>query len=257
MNIASLARALEHARLERKPTDQLTSTSPLTLDAAYRVQAVGVNLRLADGVSVSGAKLGFTGAANARQSGTSDVILGVLISDSEVRAGETLDVEQLIHPQVAAEIAFRVDSDITTTANPRACVDAVAPALEVIDSRYRDLRVTVEDVVADNTSAARYALGPWTAVGDLRVNLAKARIELAINAEPTASGVGADILGDPWGALDAAAELAATYGHRFYAGSVILAGGATELVSLPASGTVVAHVDGLGGARLVTGAGGQ
>jgi 2-oxo-3-hexenedioate decarboxylase len=252
MTITDLARNLEDARAGHSPTTQLTDENPLSLNDAYRVQAAGVDLRLARGAEVTGAKLGFTSAAKAKQMGVSDVILGVLLSDSEVETGGTLDTDGLIHPRVEAEIAFRLHCDLTISDDPRDCVDAVAPALEVIDSRYQNFRFTVEDVVADNTSAAHYAIGPWTTVGDLTVDLATARVELVVNAEIAALGVGADILGDPWSALEAAARLATLRGHRIPAGSVILAGAATEAVPLPHSGTVTARVDGLGKASLVT-----
>ena len=41
-------------------------------------------------------------------------------------------------------------------------VAGVAPALEVIDSRYENVRFSVTDVVADNTSAAAIVIGPWS-----------------------------------------------------------------------------------------------
>lgn len=252
MNVTHLARTLEKARRDHQPTTQLTHMQPLTLEDAYRVQGAGVALRRAGGVMVSGAKLGFTSAAKARQMGVSDVILGVLTSDAEIRPGETLDTGELIHPRVEAEIAFRLSHKLSASGNVHESVDAVAPALEVIDSRYQDFRFTVEDVVADNTSAARYMIGPWTRIRDLEVDLAAARVELSIDDEIRASGVGADILGNPWDALEAAARLAANYGHRLDAGSVLLAGAATEAIPLPPSGAVRARVEGLGEALLVT-----
>jgi 2-oxo-3-hexenedioate decarboxylase len=252
MNTIDLARRLERARLAREPISQLTDTEPLSLDEAYRVQSAGVDLRLSDGQRVSGAKLGFTSAAKAKQMGVKDVIIGVLMADSEVKTGAVLHRDELIHPRVEAEIAFRLHLDITSaTDDPRACVDAVAPALEVIDSRYHDFRFAVEDVIADNTSAARYVIGRWTPVADLNIDLAQARVELKIGGMTAASGIGADILGDPWDAVDAAARLARTHGQRLPAGSVILAGAATEALPLPASGTATAQVEGLGEAVLM------
>lgn len=252
MNIADLARTLEHARLHQEPTEQVTNKASLTLDEAYQVQAAAVDLQLTASNHISGVKLGFTSEAKARQMGVSDVILGVLVSASEVRAGEALDTDRFIHPRVEAEIAFQVRSDITRVSNPRECVDAVAPALEVIDSRYKDFRFSVEDVVADNTSAAAYTVGPWTPIADLNVDLGDLLVELVIGGDTVAVGVGSDILGNPWEALNAAARLATAHGQRIEAGSVILAGAATQAVPLPATATITARVDGLGEAVLHT-----
>ena len=43
-----------------------------------------------------------------------------------------------------------------------AAVRTVSAGLEVIDSRYRDFRFTLPDVVADNASSARFAVGDVT-----------------------------------------------------------------------------------------------
>src|SRR3546814_12440575 len=42
-----------------------------------------------------------------------------------------------------------------------AAVDAVAPALEIIDSRYEDFRFSLTDVVADNSTSSGFVVGPW------------------------------------------------------------------------------------------------
>ena len=41
----------------------------------------------------------------------------------------------------------------------------VAVGIEVLDSRFHDYRFTMPDVVADNTSAARFVVGPVPSAG--------------------------------------------------------------------------------------------
>ena len=40
-----------------------------------------------------------------------------------------------------------------------AATEFVLPAIEVIDSRFKDFKFDVQSVIADNTSAARYVVG--------------------------------------------------------------------------------------------------
>ena len=63
-----------------------------------------------------------------------------------------------------------LDGTVTPLEAMRALA-GMAPAVEVIDSRYRDFRFSLPDVVADNCSAAAIVVGPWsdpaTDVGNL------------------------------------------------------------------------------------------
>ena len=109
------------------------------------------------------------------------------------------------------------------------CVDAVAPAMEIIDSRYRDFRFTYTDVVADNTSAAAYVIGPWQSMrsaGDLAV-----RLEAGGQA---VDGSTAAILDDPVNALHALLDMCRRRRIPLRAGDVVLAGAATAAIPLSA-----------------------
>ena len=46
-----------------------------------------------------------------------------------------------------------------TAADVLAVTKYVAPAIEVIDSRYQNFKVTLTDVIADNCSSARFVIG--------------------------------------------------------------------------------------------------
>ncbi|WGX99042.1 2-keto-4-pentenoate hydratase [Nocardioides sp. L-11A] len=230
----------------------------LGLDDAYAVQRAGVVLRTARGELVSGAKLGFTSRAKAEQMGVSDVIIGVLTDAMAVPQGAELDLGRAIHPRVEPEIAFLlggdVDPAVATADELAAAVTHVAPALEVIDSRYRDFRFSLADVVADNTSACAYALGAWVPVAEVRerLDLAALDVILTIDGADVAQGSTADILGDPWAALPAVHRMARRHGQALRRGGVLLAGAATAAVPLPAGVAVTAAIAGLGSVTLRT-----
>lgn len=244
----ALALALDEAACSATSIAQLSATTTLTLDDAYAVQHRLLGRRLARGDQLSGIKLGFTSPAKAAQMGVSDVIIGQLTHGTQIADGGELDLGRLIHPRVEPEVAFRFGVDFDPDddgADPVAAIDAVAPALEIIDSRYRAFAFTLEDVVADNTSSAAYLLGPWRAA-DAAGDLGNRGVVLEVNGGIAETGSTAAILGHPLRALHAAKRMARRYHMRIRAGAVLLAGAATAAVALVPGATVEATVTGLG-----------
>jgi 2-oxo-3-hexenedioate decarboxylase len=218
------------------------------LEAAYLVQEVLVARRLARGASQVGWKLGFTSLAKMEQMGVSDVIVGRLTSDMQVADGGSLDLARFIHPRVEPEIAYRLGRDFDPGApddDLTSAVDAVAPALEVIDSRYVDFRFTLADVVADNTSAAGFVIGPWMPL-EAAGELGGRPVTLLVDDEVAEVGTTDAILGHPLRALPALATMARRLGLQLRTGQVILAGAATAAVPVTAGVVVEGRVAGLG-----------
>ncbi|MFE0476846.1 2-keto-4-pentenoate hydratase [Streptomyces sp. NPDC058947] len=238
-HIEDVADRLDLAETSRTPVGDDGTWPALTLDEAYTAQAALVARRTARGEHEAGLKLGFTSAAKMRQMGVSDLIVGRLTDAMRVAEGDVLDRTALIHPRVEPEVAFRVGRDVDL-ADPDAdlvsSVDAAAPALEVIDSRYEGFRFDLPRVVADNTSAARYVTGAWVPL-DPRA-LGNLAVTLRVDGRDTAFGSTSAILGHPMRTLTRLQAFGARLGLRLRAGSVVLAGAATAAVPLP-----VGHVE--------------
>jgi 2-oxo-3-hexenedioate decarboxylase len=122
-------------------------------------------------------------------------------------------------------------------------VAGVAPALEVIDSRYRDFKFSLADVIADNCSAAAIVVGPWS---DPATDTANLGLVMEVDELPAQIGSTAAILGHPARSLVAAARLVAAAGERLEAGDLVMAGGATEAVPLQPGARVRLRVERLG-----------
>ncbi|MER5629045.1 2-keto-4-pentenoate hydratase [Streptomyces nitrosporeus] len=240
---AELAQTLDTAQTARKDVPSLADTHELGIDDAYAVQEALLRLRLDRGESVVGVKLGFTSKAKMAQMGVSDVIVGRLTDAMRIEDGGEVDLARFIHPKVEPEVAYRISRDVDLddpSADIVSSVDAVAPALEIIDSRYRDFRFTYTDVVADNTSAAGYAIGPWLPLRDaagLDVRLYTGGREV--------TGSTAAILGDPVQALHALLDMCRRRRIPLRAGHVVLAGAATAAEPL-GPGPTGCEVAGLG-----------
>ncbi|MES9510645.1 4-oxalocrotonate decarboxylase [Streptomyces sp. NPDC000609] len=238
-----LAQRLDTAQTSRKDTPSLADSHEFDIDDAYAVQAALLALRVARGERIVGVKLGFTSKAKMAQMGVSDVIVGRLTDAMRIADGDEVDLSRFIHPKAEPEVAYRLCRDVDLDdplTDIESCVDAVAPAIEIIDSRYRDFRFTYTDVVADNTSAAGYAIGPWRPLESVADRAVRLRTATADSVGSTAA-----ILGDPVRALHALLDMCRRRRIPLKAGQVVLAGAATAAVPL-VPGVTECEVAGLG-----------
>jgi 2-oxo-3-hexenedioate decarboxylase len=219
--------------------DALTGRTELrsgsfTTDDPYAVQRAVVDRRLARGEKVVGVKLGLTSRAKMQQMGVDEVIWGWLTDAMEIADGGTLDLTARIHAKVEPEVAFLVrDGRIA----------AIAPALEVIDSRWLDFKFTLPEVIADNTSAAGFVVGNWQPVPEGVDNLG---VLLEVDGRVVEIGSTAAILGDPRRAFAEAARLAGGLQDNW----IVLAGAATAAVRVEPGSVVRVEVEKLGAASL-------
>lgn len=243
-DIAQLAERLDTAAFSATATPQLET--PITLDEAYAVQRASVDRRLARGERAVGIKMGFTSRAKMVQMGVSDLIWGRLTDGMLVDDGGSIRLGDYVHPRVEPEVAFLIGRPLSgrvTVPQALAAVDAVAPALEIIDSRYRDFRFSLTDVVADNSSSSGFVVGPWRSAATDLDNLG---LVMAFDGRPQAFGSTAAILGHPLRSLVAAARVVAEAGETLQPGDIVLAGGATAASALVAGIHVSLEMERLG-----------
>jgi 2-oxo-3-hexenedioate decarboxylase len=119
----------------------------------------------------------------------------------------------------------------------------VAPAIEIIDSRYQEFRFTLEDVVADNCSSAGLVVGPWSRRVDALANLG---VVLRVDGRVVQAGSTAAILGHPLRSLVQASYILSATEAVLPAGSLVLAGAATAAEPVARNSHVSATVSGLG-----------
>lgn len=243
--LEALARQLDAAQRTATPIDQPTPGA-LTLADGYEVQRHWLALRRAHGERQVGLKMAFTNAENMRKLGVSDMAWGHLTDAMQVADGGRIDLSRCLRPRVEPEVAFLLKhplSGLVDRAQALRAVDAVMPALEIIDARYRDFTFSLPDVVADNVSGCGFVLGPMQRPN---VDCRDLRLTLSFDGEPVATGSTAAILGDPVESLVAAARLVAAAGLVLPAGSIVMAGSATAPFALRAGAEVRVDVQALG-----------
>jgi 2-oxo-3-hexenedioate decarboxylase len=228
-----------------KLTDQFPS---MTVADGYLVQDELLRRWQAAGRSLSGYKGGLTSKAKMQQMGVNVPAFGLLLSDTSVLDGGEVAFDSLIHPKVEAEIAFvtaRELSGTVTIDEVIASTDFVMPAIEVIDSRYKDFKFDLPSVIADNTSAARYVTGGSPRrIKDLDLRLLGVLMEC--NGSLIGAAAGAAVLNHPAASVVALVQWLASLGRALPAGSLVMTGGVTEAVAVKPGDYITARVQHLG-----------
>ncbi len=246
MTKQEIAQLLDQAAKDAKPIRQMAAEHKISLDAAYEIQQLSINRRLDRGEKITGFKLGFTSRAKMEQMNVHDLIWGVLTDAMLLQANEEVDLKRWIHPRAEPEIAFRISKDITESIGLKEItnyVDKMAPAVEIIDSRYENFKFSLEDVVADNCSSTGYVIGNWQ---DVNKNIADLDIALKINEEVVEEGKTAAILSNPLQSVVELTRLASKAGTKIEAGQIVMAGAATAAVYLDYDQKIEAEVEKLG-----------
>lgn len=233
--LAQLAEIVDDASRNATAIAQLTDgNANFNVEEGYAVQALSIARRYARGEKRIGMKMGLTSRAKMIQVGVSEMCWGRLTDAMRVEEGGSISRARFIHPRVEPEVAFLLKTPLSgdvSAVEALAAVEAVAPALEIIDSRFKDFKFALPDVVADNSSSSAFVVGQWhspaTDVGNLG-------IVLEANGRAVQIGSSAAILGHPIRSLVAAARLVAKWGERLDAGSIVMAGGATAAHPLEA-----------------------
>ena len=218
---------LDDAARHARAVPQFDTDNRLHLNDAYEIQRSSIERRLERGERRVGVKMGFTSRAKMQQMGLADVIWGRLTDAMQVEEGGNVERSRFVHPRVEPELAFLLKKPLSgnvTGPEALAAVEAIAPALEIIDSRYQDFKFTLPEVIADNASSSGFVIGGWH---EPRIDFSNLGLVLSIDGRPVQMGSTAALLGHPLRSLVAAARLSAAAGEPLQAGWIVLAGGAT------------------------------
>lgn len=232
-DISDTAARLDAAARDARAIPQITGQEgELSLADAYDIQRAVIDHRLARGAALVGVKMGFTSEAKMLQMGLKDQIWGRLTSDMAVQNGGVVERARFIHPRVEPEVAVRLKAPLAGEVSYEeafAAIEAVAPALEIIDSRYEKFRFALGDVVADNASSSAFVVGDWLPAD---TDVANVTMAMSVDGVVVETGTSAAILGDPIRSLVAAARLAAAAGLTLQPGWTVMLGGATAAAAI-------------------------
>jgi 2-oxo-3-hexenedioate decarboxylase len=248
--IQALAEHLENAELNARDVTKITDDQPdMDWDDAYAIQDEIRRRKEARGNRTAGLKCGLTSFAKMKQMGVETPVFG-FVSDYMARPdGSEIKVSELIHPKVEAEICIVTKAPLRGpgchVGTVMAAVDFVLPAVEVIDSRYRDFKFDLKSVIADNTSSSRFVVGGRPRDLD-ELDLRTLGVVLEINGEVRTMAAGAAVLGHPLAAVAMLANHLGARGQEIPAGTFVMTGGVTEALAVQPGDAVSVRFQDLG-----------
>jgi 2-oxo-3-hexenedioate decarboxylase len=233
-NVASAAQHLLDAEAEQRDITPITDEwAALDVETAYRVQDEVIRLKQAEGHTVTGVKLGLTSRAKQQRMGISSPLTAVITDGMVLGAGVPVPLDELIHPRIEPEIVFVMGRELkgpgVTAAAAMAAVETVHAGFEVIDSRFKDFKFTLPDVIADNASSARYIVSA-RGFDPQGLDLALEAVLVRVNGSVVDTATGAAVQGHPGEALALAANSLAERGLSIPPGALVLTGGLTDAV---------------------------
>jgi 2-keto-4-pentenoate hydratase len=247
--IEAAAARLRDAQVQGEPcapVRELIGDSDIT--AAYEVQRINNDLRVAKGGRVVGLKIGLTSLAVQKQLGVDQPDFGLLFADTEVENGGGVMASSILQPKAEAEIAFVMKHDLTgdiTLERAKAAIDYAVGAIEIVGSRVLNWDIRITDTVADNASASHFVLGDvHQDVNEL--DLAAVKMQLKKNGEIVSEGMGAACMGNPLFALVWLAQTFADLGTPLKAGDIVLSGALGPMCAGEAGDTFAASIEGFG-----------
>ncbi|MFI9780747.1 2-keto-4-pentenoate hydratase [Streptomyces sp. NPDC051956] len=216
------------------------------LETAYAVENATRDLVLAAGDRTIGYKIGLTSQSARDAFGAREPAAGHLLAGRLLQDGQPIVTAGLFEPKVEVEVAFILGEALpgpgVTAQDVYRATAAVAPAFEIVDSRWRGGARTLPMLVADNTNAARAVLGPRV---EPPVDLSKITATL-LTGSRTVPGSAAAVMGDPAQAVAWLAGHLLRNGSRLEAGDIILSGTLCAPTPISAGDRLVADLGELG-----------
>ena len=250
--LAQAAERLEEAERTRVACRQFSLDYPdMTIDDAYAIQHAWMQLKLRNGRTVKGHKIGLTSKAMQRAVNIAEPDYGTLLDDMFYRDGAVIPSARFLQLKIEAELAFVLARPLSgpdcTLFDVLDATAYVTPALEILDARIQRIDPetkrtrNVFDTISDNAANAALVLGgrpfkPAVIDADMR------RIGAIVsrNGEVEETGLAAGVLNHPGYGVAWLANRLHRFGVTLQPGQVILAGSFIRPIEVGKGDTVVA-----------------
>ena len=249
--IQNTALRLHQAEQQREQIRQISLDYPdITIEDAYAIQRCWVEMKLAEGRTIKGHKIGLTSRAMQMSSQINEPDYGTLLDDMFFNDGSDIPTSRFIVPRVEVELAFILGKELKgpniTLFDVYQATDFVIPALEIIDARSQSIDPAsgrprkVFDTISDNAANAGVVMG-GRPVKPSELDLRWVSALMYRNGVIEESGVAAAVLNHPANGVAWLANKLAPFNVSLKPGQVILGGSFTRPVPARAGDTF--HVD--------------
>lgn len=257
--VESLAKSLHQAESNRiaiEPICIQLEEKNRNIDFAYAVQNFNTQEAIAQGRKLVGSKIGLTSKVVQRQLGVDQPDFGMLFADMSYGDGETIPFNRFIQPKVEAEIALVLHQDLIQTKHTYVdIISATAyalPAIEIVDSRIENWKISLIDTVADNASSAAFVLGSRPVKLE-NLDLVNCKMQMHRKNELVSEGQGKACLANPLNAAIWLADEMVRRGTPLLAGDIVLTGALGPMVVVSSGDEFVVEIEGFGSVTAVFG----
>src|ERR1700720_438740 len=233
-DIRLAAGRLHQAEKSRQQIRQLSLDHPgITRADSYAIQEAWIEMKVAQGRTVKGHKIGLTSKAMQSALGIDEPDSGVLLDDMFFADGGLVPSDRFIGTRVEAELAFimkaRLAGPNCTMFDVLNATDFVVPALEILDTRIERVDPVTKstrkifDTIADNAANAGIVLG-GRPLRPMETDLRWIGALCYRNGQLAETGLAAGVLNHPATSVAWLANKIASNGLALEAGQVVLAG---------------------------------
>ncbi|WP_040290103.1 2-keto-4-pentenoate hydratase [Alicyclobacillus hesperidum] len=249
MNLQAIADELYRHQTSAAELEKLTLRyEGLSVEDAYEIQQLCMGKYMNEGQKLVGWKMGLTSKAKQQSVGVDEPIFGHLLDGMELYDPH-VSLTGLIHPRVEPELAFifkhRLEGDKILPRDVWLATECVVPAVEIIDSRYKNFSFTLVDVVADNASSSKFYLAEQ-AYSPYQIALDQVGVVMRRNGEVEQTGAGAAVLGHPVRSVVEQVRMLSRIGKAVEPGMVVLTGGITEAIYIHDGDRISVSFEGMG-----------
>lgn len=245
------AEDLVQAELTRQWMEPITLTyDAADIEDAYAIGEMVTALKVANGRTVKGHKVGLTSKAMRSTTGATEPDYGTIFDNWFVDEGSKVSLSTMNRPLVEIELVFVLKSDLggpsVNAVDVIRATDFVLPSVEVVDSRFAKRgKPGVVDSIADAASCGFIIVsGNPTKLTDIDIRHVAGA--LYKNGEIEESGTAAAVMGNPINSVAWLARKLHEFGVKMEAGHTVLSGSFIKAHPIAAGDSFVADFGPLG-----------
>lgn len=255
--VKEIAERLDQADKNRQQIPAITMANPdLSMDDAYAIQKAWMDMKVAEGNTLKGYKIGLTSRAMQQVMKIDEPDYGTLLDDMFFDDGAEIEISRFTDARIEVELAFvlkdRLEGENVSVFDVMNATDYVVPAMELIAAR--SFRVDPEtgytrniiDTIADNAASGGVIMG-GRPIKPTDMDLRWVGALLYRNGVIEETGLAAGVLNHPANGICWVAKRFAPHGIALEPGQIIIGGSFTRPVIARAGDTFHADYGVLGG----------
>ena len=208
----------------------------LSINEAYAVQEAVVGLRLEEGETVIGYKVGCTGPGTTKLFGMRGPIRGTLFESEVHESGVELNANQFCNLAIEAEMAIKVGENGT--------IQSIFPVIELHNFVFRAPQKSLPELIANNGLNKGIVLSKNNWQTSVKVYSETSVLSLEINGSETDSGAMWPMENGPQSSLDWLENHLGDHDLKVTTGDIILGGTALSLHKVQSGDRIKVKING-------------